>query len=102
MEHAHWRIHLSGCLTATAAGVAVSGRVLTSDGRGLRNASVTITDAGGASRTVVTGALGFYSFDGVTAGQAYVISVRSNRSSFSPKFVQVSDGIADLDFIAGQ
>src|SRR5438445_11661629 len=42
--------------------VSVSGKVSTPDGRGLRNAIVTITDSLGVKRTVTTSSFGFYVF----------------------------------------
>ena len=87
----------------TAAGVDVSGRVMTyAGGRGLRNALVTLTDQGGQSRTALTGSNGNYLFADVEAGQTYVISVRSRRFNYSPRVLQINDSIADLDFVPEQ
>ena len=86
----------------TAANVEVSGRVLTSEGRGLRNSLVTLTDQNGNSRSTMTGPLGSYRFNEVEAGQTYVVRVLSRRFTFSPRVIQIVDSIADLDFIAGQ
>ncbi|MFM9903957.1 MAG: pre-peptidase C-terminal domain-containing protein [Pyrinomonadaceae bacterium] len=86
----------------TAAGVSVSGRVLTADGRGVRNARVTILDRRGIARNVATGPFGYYRFDNVDTGQSYVVSVVSRRFNFESQVIQVNDNLADLDFIAGQ
>ncbi|MFM9903959.1 MAG: carboxypeptidase regulatory-like domain-containing protein [Pyrinomonadaceae bacterium] len=85
----------------TAAGVSVSGRVLTADGRGVRNARVTILDRRGIARNVATGPFGYYRFDDVETGQSYVVSVVSRRFNFESQVIQVNDNLADLDFIAG-
>ena len=89
-------------LGTTAANVEVSGRVLTGEGRGLRNSLVTLTDQNGNSRSTMTGPLGSYRFNEVEAGQTYVVRVLSRRFTFSPRVIQIVDSIADLDFIAGQ
>ena len=92
-----WGLELLG---STAAGVSVSGRVLTPDGSGLRNAQVTMINAAGTSRTVTTSSFGFYTFDDVAAGGTFVIGVSSKRYRFESRFVQVGDSIAGLDFVA--
>jgi len=84
----------------TAAGVSVSGRLLTAEGRGVRGAVVVITDQNGVSRTTLPSSLGIYRFDDVESGQTYVITVRSRRFTFTPKVVPVSDNLFDVDFIA--
>jgi hypothetical protein len=82
----------------TAAGVEVSGRVLNPDGRGLRNATVSITDSSGAIRTATTSTFGYYRFDDVEVGGSYVMAVESRRYRFAPRVVQVFDNLSDVDF----
>jgi uncharacterized repeat protein (TIGR01451 family) len=84
----------------TAAGVSVSGRVLTAEGRGIRNAKVTITDSAGVARTTVSGINGVYRFDDVPSGQTYTVSVGSRRFTFLPVVITVTDQLAGLDFTA--
>ncbi|HRI03767.1 MAG TPA: DUF2012 domain-containing protein [Pyrinomonadaceae bacterium] len=93
---------ITGNTAVTASGVAVGGRVLTPEGRGVRGANVTITDDKGVSRTVSTGVNGTFRFEDVEPGQTYLVNVRSRRFTFSPQSVQVNDNIADLQFVAGQ
>ncbi|MBV9216991.1 MAG: carboxypeptidase regulatory-like domain-containing protein [Acidobacteria bacterium] len=87
-------------LTPTATGVTISGRVLTPSGQGLRNAVVSLTGPGGVTRQVRTGSLGYYEFTDVTVGASYVLSVSSNRYTFTPKFITVNDEIAGLNLTA--
>ena len=87
------------CQQTTAAGVAVSGRVLTPSGRGLVNASVLISDQNGVLQTARTSSFGYYRFDGVVAGQTYIVRVDSQRYTFDPQVIVLLDNIADLDFI---
>ena len=85
--------------TVTAATVAVTGRVLTADGGGLKNALVTMRDPNNVRRLSVTNSFGFYSFDSVAAGGSYTFSVSSKRFRFSPQTIQVNDNISVQDFI---
>lgn len=80
------------------ASVTVSGQVFTSGGQGLRNAVVSITDAGGVRRQIPTSSLGFYSFDEVQTGQTYTISVNSRRYRFEPKTLNISNQLTNVDF----
>jgi len=87
----------------TAAGVSLGGRVLTADGRGVQNARIVVT--GGAlsePRYAVTGTFGYYHFEDLPAGQTYVVTINSKRFTFaSPsRVVNVTDNVADIDFIA--
>ncbi len=84
----------------TAAAVNISGRVLTVAGRGLRNALVTLTEADGSTRTVLTGASGRYSFTNLGAGQSVILSVRSKQYRFMPQVVFLNDDLNEIDFVA--
>ncbi|MEQ1921980.1 MAG: DUF4394 domain-containing protein [Pyrinomonadaceae bacterium] len=88
---------------ATAAGVALSGRVAQGpDGRGIANVFVTITGPNGFASTTTTGKGGRYSFEDLETGVSYVVSVRSRNYNFSPRVVQLLDNLSDVDFYAGQ
>jgi len=84
----------------TPAEVSISGRVMTPDGRGLRNAYVVLTDSDGISRRVRSSSLGSYRFDNVQVGKTYVMSVSSKQYQFTTRLVTVSDELTDVDFIA--
>lgn len=89
-------------LRTTASGVEVSGRVLTPDGRGLRNAQVVMVDASGVARTAMTSSFGYFSFTQVAAGQTYVIGVNSRGYRFASRVIDVTDALTDLSFVGGQ
>jgi Carboxypeptidase regulatory-like domain/Putative Ig domain len=91
---------VGGACSVTAAEVEVSGRVITADGRGLRNAVVRISDSTGSIRTVTTSSFGYYRFENVEVGQAYVISVGSRRYRFAPRLVNITDTATDLNLVA--
>jgi uncharacterized delta-60 repeat protein len=78
----------------------VGGRVLTSGGLGIRNATVSITDPVGVRRTATTSTLGFYSFENVEAGSAIQIAVASKRFRFEPRSETVSGNLSEINFTA--
>src|SRR5690606_8096123 len=55
----------------TAASVGVAGRVLTANGHGIVNASVTLTDTLGGTRQVRTASFGYFRFLNVAVGREY-------------------------------
>ncbi|MEQ1763066.1 MAG: DUF4394 domain-containing protein [Pyrinomonadaceae bacterium] len=84
---------------STAAGVDVSGRVTAPDGRGLRNAIVSMVDSQGVTRTATTSSFGYYSFHEVEAGSSVVMSVASRRYRFGARILQVVDTLTGIDFV---
>lgn len=84
----------------TAAGATISGRVLTQNGVGLKNAVVTITDSQGVVRRSMSSSLGYYQFDDVPTGANYVVNVASKRFQFTPFVVALNDDITNRDIIA--
>jgi len=88
----------------TASMVSVGGRVRTTQGNGIRNVIVTLTDSSGAIRTAHSGSFGYFRFDGIAVGETYVISVSARRYAFTqPTIVRtVQEEIADLDFVADE
>jgi hypothetical protein len=86
------------CLAEAAPFSTITGRVTTSAGQALRNAAVTLTDAGGAKRTAVTSSFGVYTFNNVPAGSGYVLGVASKRYRFTPLTLNVSQNLTGIDF----
>jgi hypothetical protein len=76
-------------INAVAVSVTLSGRVMTSDGRGVKSARVVLTDPDGVSVTVATGARGVFSFPNVLGGRTYTVSVQSRRFQYAPQTVVV-------------
>jgi uncharacterized delta-60 repeat protein len=91
-------IRLQG-LAPTAASVSISGRVLTTNSRGLMNASVSLTDSNGIARTVRTNSFGYYRFNEIESGQTVVIAVRSKRYQYQSQVVSVNENLSDIDFV---
>ena len=86
-------------VTPTSATVTISGRVLTSDFRGLRNTTVSMTDANSAIRRATTSSFGFFSFGEVPNGAQYVFRIGSRLFRFSPQTVFVNDDLTLPDFV---
>lgn len=86
----------------TAAAVSVGGRVTRTNGQGIRNAVVTLMDTTGTTRTTVTGSFGYYRFDEVTSGGAYVVTVTGQKFSFGnpTRVIELTGELIDVDFIA--
>ncbi len=76
----------------------VSGRVTAPDGRGLRNATVFLTDTQGIRRQAITSSLGHYSFTDVESGKSYVAGVSSRRYRFVRRNLDVLANVAAVDF----
>lgn len=89
----------------TASGVSLSGRVSTRSGRGITNAAVMISgETLPEPRAKYTGRNGAYFFDGLEAGRTYVITVGSQRYTFtnSSRVIAVSDDVTNADFASDQ
>ena len=77
---------------------AISGRVTTPGGLGLRNATVTLTDEHGSRRIQTTGSFGLYEFANIQPGRQYTVSIASKRYRFQARSITPSDSVAGLDF----
>lgn len=84
----------------TAAPVSISGRVLSSNGRNLSDASVSLTDQFGVVRTFRSNWSGYYEFDGVAAGQTYILTASRKNYEFSPQVIFISEDLTELNFVA--
>jgi Carboxypeptidase regulatory-like domain len=81
----------------------VAGRVMTADGRGLRNASVRLTGPDGTLRTASTSSFGYYTFENVNVGGPYTASVSGRRGfGFPIQVITVNGNLTDVNFIAAQ
>ena len=80
-------------------GATVSGRVLTPNGQGLRNAVVSMIDSNDHKRTATTNSFGSYRFDNVETGRTYVMAVSAKRYRFQTRMITVTDDLSDIDFV---
>lgn len=96
----------AGCaiaLAPSAANASISGRILTSSGQGIRNATVMLT--GGSLQSPIikySTTFGNYSFENLPVGETYVVTVLAKRFSFdnSSQIINLTDSITDTDFIS--
>jgi subtilisin-like proprotein convertase family protein len=87
----------------TAAGVDIDGRVVTASGEGIAKARVVLSGGMlGEPVEVLTNRLGYYRFENIESGHTYVVSVGARRYRFSDavRVVNLSDSLAELDFVA--
>lgn len=86
----------------TASGVTISGRVVTSDGRGIKNAKVTLQGVGSSPMNTTTGTFGYFSFKAVPAGQSYILSVAARRHKFdeASRLIIAMDDLSGLSFVS--
>ncbi|MGH9948627.1 MAG: carboxypeptidase regulatory-like domain-containing protein [Pyrinomonadaceae bacterium] len=84
----------------SAASVSVSGRVRTTNGRGIARARVLISDINGVSRSTLTSSFGYYRFENIEVGQTYTIEARAKTYFFNAQIIRLKDTLVDLDIIA--
>jgi hypothetical protein len=90
-------------LTATAANGYISGRVTTANGNGIRNATMVLSgNSINGTRVARTSSFGVFTFDGLATGETYVVTVNSQRYTFSvpSRVVSLVDNVVDADFTA--
>lgn len=90
-------------LAPLAAEAVINGRVLTADGRGIRNAIISVSGGNLTQPIFVrTGSFGYYSIEGLDAGQTYVLTINSKRFIFSNPSVVVTleDNVSEVNFTA--
>ncbi len=87
-------------LVPTAAPVYISGRVLSADGRGIKNAIVTLTGADGTVKTAQTSAFGYYRIEDVAAMGTGILTVSSKKFTFDAQSVNLTDNLAEQNFVA--
>ncbi|MBK8464566.1 MAG: carboxypeptidase regulatory-like domain-containing protein [Chloracidobacterium sp.] len=88
--------------TTTAAGITVGGRVFVDHGRTrqpLSNATVTLTDMDGVSRTTRTGSFGYFRFADVQAGETYIVTIKSKRYQFGSQVITPMDQLTEMEFV---
>ncbi len=87
-------------MAPTAASVFISGRVLTSSGRGLAKASVYLTDQNGNIQVSRTNSYGYYRLENVQAGQTAILTVVSKQFQFAPQVLNLDQDLTHLNFVA--
>jgi hypothetical protein len=83
-----------------AAAVSVSGRVTTASGRAVPRAYVQATILGGGVFAATTNGFGYYRLVGLTAGEAYTITVDSKSYEFASQSMEIDSNLTGVDFVA--
>lgn len=90
-------------IVPTSANASISGRVMTANGEGIRNAVIMVT-GGNLSEPIYaqTGTFGYYVIENLPVGNTYVVTVISKRFVFSnpTRIVTLDDNLSDLNFEA--
>ncbi len=85
-------------IASTAASAGINGRVVTANGRGIRNVRVSLTNQNGETRFTVTNSFGYYRFEEVQVGEFYVIQANSKRYQFAPQTVNLVESLDGVNF----
>ena len=92
-------------LAPTAAPVTVGGRVVDGFGRGVRGIQMSIYDpTTNQTRYTLTNSFGYYFFDNVIAGRAYIVTAYSPRYTITSgsQLVNVDNDLLDLNFVVAR
>lgn len=88
-----------GCVF-TAAQISIAGRVVTSAGRAVRGARVSISEGDGTTRTALTNTFGYFRIDGLRAGNTAVLTVESRGMTFPSKVLDLSNDLTEVIIVA--
>jgi Periplasmic component of the Tol biopolymer transport system len=91
---------LASPLVPTAASVTVTGRLLDSSGRAVHGATVSLIGSNGVVFNALSNPFGYFSFEGVMAGQTYAADIRHRIFSFESQTITVTDDVTDLIIVA--
>ena len=85
----------------SAALVNIQGRVLSTDGRGISKAMVTLVEPNGNVRYALTNPFGYYRFLEVPTGETYTLNVSHKTYDFNPAsfIINLTEEITDLAII---
>lgn len=88
------------CNQTTAAGASLGGRVVSASGNPLPRISVYLTDAQGNRRYAQSSPFGYFAFNGVTAGETYILEASGKGFRFENRAINVGDDVTDLSITA--
>ena len=84
----------------TAATVSVSGRVTDPSGAPIAGVRVFLAGGLGGVRSSLTSSFGYFTFEEIEIGHAYIVSAEHKRHEFVPQTLIVNDNITDLAIVA--
>jgi uncharacterized delta-60 repeat protein len=81
--------------------VEVGGRVTSTNGMGISNATIILKNSNNEKRYALSNAFGYYVFSGVSSNETYVVSASNKRYRFQPptRTITLINSVADVDFI---
>ena len=84
----------------TAGEASISGKVMSTAGRPISNATVKVTAADGNQMTARTNQFGSFRFEGLTSGHSYALEAAAKGYRFVPRLIQLNDNAGDVQIIA--
>lgn len=90
-------------LGPSAARVTLGGRIVSANGVGLAGVRVILEgNSLEEPRVAISSSFGYFSFDGVEAGEGYILQVENGRRRFrnQSRFIMLNDELTDVDFVA--
>ena len=87
-------------LVPTSAAAIVSGRVLSSTGRPINRALVSLTAMDGSQQTSITNSFGYFKFPAVKVGSSYLVEATHRRFEFVPQVISITADISGLEIVA--
>jgi hypothetical protein len=94
----HLNLHY---LPPSAANVSIGGQVLDGNGNALSRVCINLTKPNGEILSAVTNSFGYYHFEGVDAGQTYILEAASKKYQFqnNPRVLNISDDVLGENFM---
>jgi len=97
----------AGCTVAlapTSGEGSIGGRVTTSTGQGIPNATLTVTGSEIAPMTLRTNGFGYYNFPNIPSGSTYIVTVSSKMYTFAnpSQTVTLDESASSVDFVSEQ
>lgn len=99
---APYLLNLHPLIEPTAANATVSGKVLSSQGRGIKGVGISITNLQTSeTRNTITTSFGSYNFDDLPSGNQYLISLTSKRYNFLPssQMINLTENLDGINFV---
>jgi hypothetical protein len=90
----HFALVLYNFTDAAQTNFGISGRVVSTSGRGVANVYMVLSNGGGTVATAYTNSFGYFSFANITGSQSYNLTPLSKRYSIDPQVVNL--GSADM------
>lgn len=87
-----------GCYVTTGADAVISGKVMGTNDKGIKGATVVVTDREGNNIYAKTNNFGNYKIEGIFVGETYIVNAYTRSNTYMPKIVVISSDRDDIDF----